>query len=264
MVKYKKFILDDFPRSAVVNSTVYDNNADVVDNFINDIVSKHINSIVEEESEKSSSISNHEGKLIDLSKKVVDGSSEKYNITGNHVLADEDFVDIEAIKKEEYEKGVADTISKYQPLLDKSSLEMNFANLLQEKLSSIVPQQSIDIQVAKVSAESISAIAKKLHLVLPANFEEIIIGGLISKLKNFYKEGEITITVHPDRYDFCEEILQSSSIPGNLKDNFHIVKDSRVGTDDCSLEWQNTRLEYNQEQLSQEIDKIIEQLKTAS
>ncbi len=40
---------------------------------MNDIVSKHINSIVEEESEKSSSFSNHEGKLIDLSKKVVDG-----------------------------------------------------------------------------------------------------------------------------------------------------------------------------------------------
>ena len=75
------------------------------------------------------------------------------------------------------------------------------------ELSLIVPQQNVDTQIAKVSAESISSIARKLHLVLPANFEEIVIGGLIAKLKKFYKEGEITITVHPDRYDFCQEIL---------------------------------------------------------
>ena len=261
MVKYKKFILDDFPRTSVVNSTVYDRNTDV-DEFINVVVSKHLNSIVED-SGMSLLNSNKESKVIDLSEKVIDESSEKYNTSPNSSV-DNYLVNIEVTKKEEYERGVADTVSKYQPLLDGASSEMRFGTLLQNKLSLIVPQQNVDTQIAKVSAESISSIARKLHLVLPANFEEIVIGGLIAKLKKFYKEGEITITVHPDRYDFCQEILQSNSIPDKFKDNFHVIKDSKIGLDDCSLEWQNTRLEYNKEQLSQEVEKIIEQLKTVN
>lgn len=259
---YKKFILEDFPRSAVVNSTVYAENTDV-DNFINDVVSKHLNSIVEE-SDVSLPNSHQENKFADLSEKMIDESLEKYNITGTNSLVDNRLVDIDAIKREEYERGVADTVLKYQPLLAEASSDAQFATLLQEKLSSVVQQQNIDTQIAKVSAESISAIAKKLHLILPANFEEIIIEGLVAKLKKFYKEGQITITIHPDKYEFCQEILQSESIPDKFKDNFHIIKDSKIGLDDCSLEWQDTRLEYNQEQLSKEIDKIIEQLKTAS
>lgn len=262
MAKYKKFILEDFPKSAVVNSGVYAENIEV-DNFIHEVVSKHLNSIVDE-SDVSLLNSHQENKLVDLSEKVIDESLEKYNLTSTNLVVDNHLVNIEAIKKEEYERGVADTVSQYKPLLANASSDLCCATLLQEKLSSILPQQGLDTQIAKVSAESISAIAKKLHLVLPANFEEIVVDGLIAKLKKFYKEGQITITINPDKYDFCKEILQSESIPDKFKDNFHIIKDSKIGLDDCSLEWQDTRLEYNQEQLSAEIDKIIEQLKTAS
>ena len=260
-MKYKKFILKEFPRSAVVNSTVYDK-SNYVDDFINDVVSKHLNSIVEDP-ETCFLNSDKDNKIIELSNKVIDESLEKYNISSDSIV-DNYLVNVEVIKQEEYERGVADTVLKYQPLLEDASANRSLASLLEEKLFSIVPDQNIDIQIAKISAESIASIAKKLHLVLPANFEEIVIDGLISKLRKFYKEGEITITIHPDRYDFCQEILQSNSIPDKFKDNFHVIKDSKVGLDDCSLEWKNTRLEYNKEQLSQEIEKIIEQLKTVN
>ncbi|CAN0593559.1 unnamed protein product, partial [Ectocarpus sp. 12 AP-2014] len=118
-------------------------------------------------------------------------------------------------------------------------------------------------QIAKVSAEEISSIAKKLHLILPANFEEIISNGMIEKLKSFYKGGSIVLTIHPDRYDFCTELLQSNEIPSKFKENFQIIKDDKLGMDDCILDYHETRLEYNQEQLPVEIDKIIEQLNSA-
>ena len=105
MVKYKKFILDDFPRTSVVNSTVYDRNTDV-DEFINVVVSKHLNSIVED-SGMSLLNSNKESKVTDLSEKVIDESSEKYNISPNSSV-DNYLVNIEVTKKEEYERGVAD------------------------------------------------------------------------------------------------------------------------------------------------------------
>ncbi len=87
---------------------------------------------------------------------------------------------------------------------------------------------------------------------------------MFEKLKNFYKEGLITLTIHPDRYAFCTEVLQSDEIPSRFKDNFQIIQDDKLNKDDCSLEWLDTRLEYNQEQLSAEIDKIIEQLKSTT
>ncbi len=260
-MKYKKFILAEFSRSDVVNSNVYDK-SNHVDDFINDVVSKHLNSIVEEP-ETSLSNPDKDSKIIELSNKVIDESLERCNIPYDSTV-DNYLVNVEVIKQEEYDRGVADTVLKYQPLLEDASEKRSFASLLEEKLSLIVPEQNVNAQIAKVSAESISSIAKKLHLALPANFEEIVIDGLISKLRKFYKEGEIIITIHPDRYDFCQEILQSNSIPDKFKDNFYVIKDSKIGLDDCSLEWQNTRLEYNKEQLSQEIEKILEQLKTVN
>ena len=86
---------------------------------------------------------------------------------------------------------------------------------------------------------------------------------MIEKLKSFYKDGSIVLTIHPDRYDFCTEVLQSDAIPSKFKENFQIVKDDKLGLDDCILDYDETRLEYNQEQLTAEIDKIIEQLKSA-
>lgn len=261
MVKYKKFMLEDFPRSSVVNSGVYPENVDI-DNFINDVVSKHLNSIIEPGEASSAPL--QENKLTASSEKMIDELSENYNIDADNLFVDDHLIDVEAIKKEAYEKGVADATSNYQPLLDEASVNTGLASLLHEKLVSVVPRRDLDTQIAKVSAQSVSAIARKLHLILPANFEEIIVEGLITKLKKFYKEGQIIVTVHPNKYDFCKEILQSELIPDKFKDSFYIIKDSKIGLDDCSLEWQDTRLEYNQEQLSEEIDKIIEQLKTAS
>lgn len=141
---------------------------------------------------------------------------------------------------------------------------VDFAKLLEEKLSAILPEVDIGAQIAKASAESISSIVKKLHLILPANFEEIIVNGLLEKLKKFYKEGSITLTIHPDRYDFCTKALQAEGIKDRFKDSFTIIKDDTLGTDDCKLEWGETKLEYNQEQLASEIDRIIEQLKSAT
>jgi len=149
-------------------------------------------------------------------------------------------------------------------MLADSGAKNDFSELLRQRLSSIVPGEGIDSQISKISAEAISSIAKKLHLILPSDFEEIIRNGLIEKLRNFYKEGDITITIHPERYDFCKEVLQSDTIPSKFKDNFQIVKDDKIGEDDCRLEWADTKLEYNQEQLTTEIDKIIEQLKSAT
>ena len=247
--EYKKLELEDLPKAAVVNSTVHAQNQEV-EELIHEVVSDHLSKIVDEDVKNDMESSQEIAKEIDESSEVPQESEVK--------------IDVDAVKEEYYQKGLEEAKVKYEAMLAESGSDADLSEKLAQKLAMISPELDIDSQVTKVSAESISGIAKKLHLILPANFEEIISNGLIEKLKSFYKEGKIALTIHPDRYDFCTELLQLDSVPSKFKDNFQIIKDEKLGMDDCVLDWNETRLEYNQEQLAAEIDKIIEQLKSAT
>lgn len=246
MSKHGKFELEELSKSAVVNSSVHAEDQETMQ-LINDVVTDHISKITDEV--------HAESQNDDIKKNVKEPVIE---------APVEPAINIEQIKQEAYNKGLEEAKAKYEPMLADSGAKNDFSELLRQRLSGIVPGEGIDSQISKISAEAISSIAKKLHLILPSDFEEIIRNGLIEKLRNFYKEGDITITIHPERYDFCKEVLQSDTIPSKFKDNFQIVKDDKIGEDDCRLEWADTKLEYNQEQLTTEIDKIIEQLKSAT
>lgn len=254
--KYEKFELEELPKSAVVNSLVHAKNQEV-DELINEAVSEHLNKIIDEEDQDSE-------KSSGLAKKNIDDSLESRNILLEENIQEQELeIDIEAIKAEFYQKGLEEAKAKYETIISEKDSDNDLSKKLSEKLSLISQGVDIDAQIAKVSAEAISSIAKKLHLILPANFEEIISNGMIEKLKSFYKGGSIVLTIHPDRYDFCTELLQSDEIPSKFKENFQIIKDDKLGMDDCILDYHETRLEYNQEQLTVEIDKIIEQLNSA-
>lgn len=254
--KYEKFEFVELPKSAVVNSVVHAKNQEV-DELINEVVSEHLSKIVDEENDESK-------KSYDTTKKNVDDSLESRNMSRESDSYEHGVkIDVEAIKEEYYQKGLEEAQAKYESILSEKSSNVDLSEKLLQKIGLISQNVDIDSQVTKVSAEAISGIAKKLHLILPANFEEIISNGLIEKLKSFYKKGNIILTIHPDRYNFCTEVLQSDSIPSKFKDNFQIVKDDKLGLDDCILDYNETRLEYNQEQLTAEINKIVEQLKSA-
>jgi flagellar biosynthesis/type III secretory pathway protein FliH len=255
--KYDKLVLEDLPKSAVVNSSTHAKNPEV-DELINEVLTDHLSKIADKDIETYS-------KNASKVEKPVDGAVESPDSnTANIDIKNEAEIDIEAIKKEAHQNGFTEAQTKYESMLLESNSTASLSEKLNEKLVLISPAKDMDSQIAKVSAEAISGIAKKLHLILPSNFEEIITKGLIDKLKSFYKDGNISLTIHPDRYDYCNEILQLDSIPSKFKDNFQIVKDEKLGNDDCILDWNETRLEYNQEQLTDEIDKIIEQLKSTT
>jgi hypothetical protein len=274
MNKHKKFELEDLPKSDVVNSR--SQNEDYkVNKIINEVVTDHISSIVEEDiSKEKNDVVEEE---IDSTKSDKSSSAQKQEKTeakeeetikdNPEIEKPEDNkveLDPEIIKKEAYEQGVKETKAKYEKQMEDLLKDRDYAELLKQKLQEIVPEHEFDSEIAKISADAITGIAKKLHLILPADFEEIIRKGLLDKVKHFCKEGHITLTIHPDRYDFCKEVLQSDQIPSRFKKNFQIVQDDKLEKDDCSLECLYTRLEYNQEQLLSEIDKIIDQLKSAT
>jgi flagellar biosynthesis/type III secretory pathway protein FliH len=254
MSKYEKFQYDDLPKSAVINSGFCQNESEV-DKLILDAVSEHLTKIIDEEPVNQDEISgiHEQNESID---KILDNDNIRQEIS--------EPVDLESIRKSAYDDGYKEAKDHYEQQIQSLNADNSFVNLVIEKLNAVVPGVELDKQLTKVSAEVLADIAKKLHLILPVNFDEIIRNGLFEKLKNFYKEGDITLTVHPDRYEFCTEVLQSEQIPFRFKDSLHIIKDENFSKDDCRIEWQDTRLEYNQEQVSAEIDKIINQLRSTT
>lgn len=255
--KYEKLELEDLPKSAVVNSNMHlddEEQEQEVQELINDVVSEHLSKIVEDDDDADKEIIE---KTVDDSLENNDNDEEKVNKPSEEV-------DIEAIKKESYERGLSDAKSEFEAVIADKSLQDGMVEKLVEKISEISPTIDFDAQIAKITAESISGIAKKLHLILPVNFEEIIVKGLIEKLNSFYKEGTVTLTIHPEKREFCDKILQSDLITSKLKDKFNIIEDEKLAADDCILDWNETRLEYNQEQIRDEIEKIIKQLGSAN
>lgn len=240
MPKYEKFIYQDLPKSAVANLC---NKQIASDNYqeeiINTAIVNHLNNIITNDKE------NTDQQLI-----KDEEDSEKLEI------------DIEQIKLDCYNKGLDDAKAQYEPIINGLQSDSNLTKLLEQKISEISNKCDLDGQIAKLATEIITGIAKKIYLILPIDFEQILRLELLDRLKKFYKEGQISLIINPNRYDFCINILQSEHLAAHLKDNLRIIKDDQMAIDDCKLEWDSTCLEYNQDQLSIEIDSILQQLKS--
>jgi flagellar biosynthesis/type III secretory pathway protein FliH len=233
MTKYEKFIFQELPKNLVVN---FHDNHEIdynKDELINHVITQHLQTIVTEENDSADEIDD---------------------------IATE--VDLDQIRLESYNKGLDDAKINYEKIISELQSENNLSELLQEKILEIAPKLNLDNQVAKLTSQIITNIAKKIYLILPVDFEQTLRLGLLDKLKKIYKEGQIKLSVNPERYDFCNNILQTENLPVKLKENIHIIKDDDINIDDCRLEWSNTILEYNHEQISVEIEKILEQIKS--
>jgi len=232
MHKYRKFIFQDLAKSLVVNVSDVKDIDYYKEAMINDAITEHLSNIVNEAPLPSE---------IDIQQ--------------------EETQDIEQIKVLSYDQGVEDSKVHYENIIDKLRLDNDFTEILRRKIENITMRVNIDNQIAKLSAEIVASIAKKIYLILPVDFELMLEQALLSRLEKFYKEGQITLVINHSRYDFCMEILNAKNLPAKYSENFHIIQDDKLGENDCRLEWSDTTLEYNQEQLNIEINAILEQLK---
>jgi len=234
MKKYQKFIFQELTRSMVVNLSEAQEVDHDKEEMINNVITQHLTSIVHEEQASNN----------------YDLNEEKEQ---NH--------DIEAIKDSSYKQGAEDAKLHYESIINELRLDNNFANNLCQKIEEIALQGNINPQISKLYAQIIASIAKKIYTVLPVDFELMLKEELLARLKKFYKEGQIKLIINPSRRDFCIKILDSENLPAKYLENFHIIEDDKLEHNDCKLEWFDTSLEYNQEQLNTEIDTILEQLK---
>jgi len=169
-------------------------------------------------------------------------------------------IDVEAIRSTSYQNGYSDAKTHYEPLLKAIREDEALVATLKSKLEAILPIVDIQSQIFTLASKALGVIAKKMHLAIPADFEKIILGEMMSILNKYYKAGAITIKVHPERVDYCENLLKINTLPARIAENVKIVPEETVGKNDCTLAWNETELQYSQEQVVEDTDAILEHL----
>lgn len=170
-------------------------------------------------------------------------------------------IDVEKIKEEAYQKGYKEAESLLSGKLEAKVQNENLNNLLQEKLSSIEPSSDLSNETFEVASGLIAILAKKLHLAVPADFEAIILGEMVPVLNKYHKKGKVIVRVNPERVDYCNNLFRIGELPETLLGDIELVPDEAMLANDCSIDWQDATLEYNQEDLIEEADNILEHLK---
>ncbi|MFK8039729.1 MAG: FliH/SctL family protein [Rickettsiaceae bacterium] len=250
MQKYKQFVFKEFSKDAVVKSVL--GSIDTAQNSaINDIVFDHFSKIINTDDHDKSNVS-----------LVNDDNDVKSDNNSAPVPA---FVDLENVKNDAYNDGYKDAEEEYKKQIDTLETELksnkHFVDNIQEHLLSLDIKDGFDKYVDDFSANLLVQIAKQLHLVLPFNFESLLKQDFLELLRKYYKQSMVKIFVNPSKMDLCSKILESANLPETMRDKYQILDDSDLSQNDCRIEYADTRLEYNQDELSSEVNKILDQLK---
>ena len=171
-------------------------------------------------------------------------------------------VDIEQIAKEAYQKGYSEAETIYLPQIDAKREEENYLDLIKGKLSSLQEKPGSEEKIFTLAASLLSQIAGKLHLAIPADFDAVILGEMVPILNKYHKKDKVIVRVNPDKVDYCNNLFRIGELSEALKENIEIVSDENIAQNDCSVEWQDAALEYKQEDVANEVDKILDQLKS--
>ena len=176
------------------------------------------------------------------------------------LVHEEPTIDVDAIRAESYQHGYSDAKAHFEPLLKEIKEDESLVGSLKSKLEAIMPVIDMSEQTFTLASKALSAIAKKMHLTIPTDFERIILGEMMPILNKYYKTGEITIKVNPERVDYCENLLKIKALPARIAGNVKIAPEDTIGKSDCTLAWNETELEYSQEQITKDTDAILEHL----
>lgn len=241
-MSYQKFIFQNLPGSSVVNK-------------------ESTHSVSPQEELINSAIVNHFSKITasDDSKDLDDSDDESLR-TSSHLnsltirgISDEE---ISRLKEEYYAKGLQEAKLQYEPLISELQENRVFADLLHQKLEAINPD--VDSGTSQLMINLIGNIARKMYLVLPVDFEQLFQEQIRAIVQKFCNSGSIKFFVHPSKYQLCMKLLEAETFDN--KCNFLIVQNEECNANDCKIEVNNTKFEYNNSQLSQEIDTILGQL----
>lgn len=228
-MKYNKFNYRDFNKAEVIESLKEDKAISELNQIVADVVTEALN----------------ENMHSDIA------PSEEH----------QEQVDVNAIRDESYRHGYEDAKKQFEPMMKLQQENEALEELLKVKLEQITPSLNIDNQIIEAAIKILETLAKKLHLALPVDFDRIVLGEMTSLLSKYYKNGNIKLKVHPEKVDYCQNLLKIGSLPKNVLGHIDIEVGEDMGKSDCVLVWNDTMLDYTQEQIIKDAELVIQNLK---
>ena len=119
-------------------------------------------------------------------------------------------------------------------------------------------------QVSKLVVSIINQIVQKLFLSFPVSFESMFRDRIIDMLDKHHKSGAIKIITHPSKTNYVKEFIKEEKLSQENENdkNYNIISDDALGNNDCVLEWESNRFEFQLSTIEKEINDILEQFKT--
>lgn len=209
-----------------------------LNNVVDQVIHDHFVHLQNEENEKSSSLS-------------IDGQAIQPPA-----------IDIDSIKSEAYDNGYKKAHEELQKVIDEYKVNYDIAVTLNEKIKSIKTIDNLDVQLLNSFAATLKAIADLMHVNMPVDFEKIVTGSMLNFIKQHYETGNVKITVHDTKVDYCTKILQKNSMK-EYQDALVIVGNNELELNGCVVELKNTQFVYSPEHIKEQVNKIISELNIA-
>lgn len=170
--------------------------------------------------------------------------------------------DIQKIKDESYQQGRVAAEAELRPQIQAIEADKFFNDLVKAKVESLIPKVDIQEEVLHMISELVATMAKKLHLSLNTNFDSVLNEEILPILNKYYKNGAIILRIHPERVDYCKKLFKIGELSQNMSENIKITEDGSISKNDCRVEMEDASLTYSQEELADEVAKILDHLKT--
>lgn len=164
---------------------------------------------------------------------------------------------ITEIRSQSYKLGYDEAKEDLAPEIEELKKDFAFKELVHAKISMLNPKIDIDSKVVNIIGQTIKLIADKLYVDLSTNFNKVFAENIEPFILKHVSAGEIVVRVHPSREELCANILHDSKLEEN---NIKVMLDQDLGQDDCVVECEETKIEYNKDKIKSDIDELVSQL----
>lgn len=235
---YNKFVYSEFDKKGLIEtiSNKETNSEALIHNAIITHFSNVVNEASGEDAESKSIITTHPIYSLDAIEKL---KSESFDL--GYKKAQEEFANNILQEKETNDK------------------DLTFLSKLKEITESITVKD-INDEYVSFTANLVEEVISKLKSDVPANFKQVVQSLIDTLLTNSYKKGEIRIMVNGSREEYTKQILQHETLQNSF-DAIKLVIDNNLASDDCVVEYENTKLIFDRNIICNDINNIINVIK---
>jgi hypothetical protein len=167
-------------------------------------------------------------------------------------------IDIEAIKHESYNEGYKKAKHELEQEIVRVKSEADFQKNISQEFSKLNFQyENYENQVCNASIKILHSMLERLVKKLPTDFEKIVTEQLTRLIKNNRVEAELIVKFNGKQQALMNEIYQKLALSEESKKYIKLEVDDNLTTEACQVYYREAALEYKEEQIVQEIDKIL-------